>query len=309
MAEKVEFLKDGKRDWDYKKQRSQLLAQSLRRISKDDAAFQGKAFKVETCGDWLEFHKQGDIMKLHRASFCKYRLCPMCAWRRSLKNFSVCSRVMEQAKLENLKFIFLTLTIKNCAGEKLGKTITKMLQGWKRLYDDRTVRKSIKGYVRTLEVTHNLKTDMYHPHIHVVLAVKKSYFNNSYISQKRWTELWRQKMRIEYNPIIHVQKVRKNSKSQGFISEISKYVMKDADILVDDFKQTDKTVKLLDRVLFNRRLIEFGGRLRQIKKDLGLIDDENLININDDTEIDSDLEKIIIKFRWNIGYKRYIKNV
>ena len=51
--------------------------------------------RVISCGNYLEF-RQGiksdgvlsDSVELHRANFCRDRLCPMCQWRRSRKMYA-----------------------------------------------------------------------------------------------------------------------------------------------------------------------------------------------------------------------------
>lgn len=48
----------------------------------------------------------------------------MCAWRRSLKIFGQVSKVMDHVeKNYNYRYIFLTLTVKNCYGEDLKDTL------------------------------------------------------------------------------------------------------------------------------------------------------------------------------------------
>jgi len=75
ISTEPEFLNDvneatgKKRDWDNKKKRSQLLAESLFRISQKDSSYKGKNFKVHGCGDYLEFTQIGETMKLHKAFF------------------------------------------------------------------------------------------------------------------------------------------------------------------------------------------------------------------------------------------------
>ena len=54
-----------------------------------------RAFRVADCGTFLDFHVTEEEKKLHRANFCKDRLCPMCNWRRSMKIFGQDYQLMD----------------------------------------------------------------------------------------------------------------------------------------------------------------------------------------------------------------------
>ena len=113
--------------WARKKKETELMAASHMRIDKDFSftdpvtgnkvsTFNNKAPQLLECGKFLEFKefiKTGD-KKLNKANFCKYRLCPMCSWRRSLKIFGQASQVMAEAEKQGYRFLFVTLTQKNC---------------------------------------------------------------------------------------------------------------------------------------------------------------------------------------------------
>ena len=170
-----------------------MLAQSYTRIG-----YQNKALRVADCGTFLEFAHEIQVDgviaekgKLHNANFCKDRLCPMCSWRRSYKIFAQVSQIMEQIG-SDYKFLFLTLTVPNCAPESLSETISRLMLSWNRLIDYKRFKKAIKGFFRALEVTRNFSNGSYHPHFHCVLAVSKSYGKHSdYINHDEWLEMWR----------------------------------------------------------------------------------------------------------------------
>ena len=52
-----------------------------------DEVDESKANRLRDCASWLEFSRTEEGLKLHKANFCRVRLCPICAWRRSLKTF------------------------------------------------------------------------------------------------------------------------------------------------------------------------------------------------------------------------------
>lgn len=68
-----------------------------------------KAHKVQGCADVLRFRKLPDgSTKLYQTWFCKSRLCPLCNWRRSLKNSSQLTKILTEAHRQHstARFIF-----------------------------------------------------------------------------------------------------------------------------------------------------------------------------------------------------------
>lgn len=308
-------------DWQTKKLNTLDLAESYKRLG-----YENKYYRVRDCGTFLEFRRyQDQSLKLNQANFCKVRLCPMCSWRRSLKIYGQVSKVMDEVSLNNdYDFIFLTLTCRNVLGEDLSSTIDILFNAFKKMTKRKRFKQSIKGYFRALEVTHNLdytsnSFDTYHPHFHIILVVNKSYFDDKryYISQNEWTEIWKSCLKVDYTPIVDVRRF-KDTKGQGVsksIAEVAKYTVKDKDFIVRDDvtmeiveTMTDDAVLILDKALAYRRLTSFGGILKDIHKELNLDDPEDgdLIN-TDNEEIREDLDYIIERYHWNIGYKQYLK--
>lgn len=309
--------KKGKeRPWKDKKTKTLLLAESYKRLDMK------KAYRVLDCGSYLEFKRfiSSGEFKLNGANFCKVRLCPMCSWRRELKIFAQTSKVMDKAlEIKEYRFIFLTLTCRNVDGEELSGTLDKLFYAFKKLSERKIVKKSIVGWFRALEVTHNLdKTskdyDTYHPHFHIILMVNKRYFKDTelYISQEKWTGLWKESLQVDYTPIVDVRAFKTRTKGQisKSLAETAKYTVKDNDyILAGNEEMTDSAVMVLDRALANRRLVAYGGELKKIHKSLNLDDVENgdLINTASDEDIREDVDYVLECYRWHIGYKQYYK--
>ena len=307
-------------DWQTKKLNTLDLAESYRRLG-----YENKYYRVKDCGTFLEFRRyQDQSLKLNQANFCKVRLCPMCSWRRSLKIYGQVSKVMDFiSENGDYDFIFLTLTCRNVLGEDLSGTIDTLFNSFKKMTKRKRFKQSVKGYFRALEVTHNLDYasdwfDTYHPHFHMILVVNKSYFNSrDYISQSEWTEIWKSCLKVNYNPIVYVTRF-KDTGGRGIeksIAETAKYTVTSDDYIVrDDITMeivetmTDDAVYILDKALSYRRLTAYGGILKDIHKELNLDDPEDgdLIN-TDNEEIREDLDYIIERYHWNIGYKQYLK--
>lgn len=313
-----DITKNGKdRDWQGRKLKTLLLADSYKRLGMK------KSYRVAECGTFLEFRRSlvDSSLKLTEANFCKVRLCPMCSWRRSLKIFGQVSKVMNKALEDReYRFIFLTLTCKNIQGVELSDTIDKLFKAYNLLTKRKQFRLAVKGWFRALEITHNLDDnskdyDTYHPHFHIVLMVNKSYFTdtNYYISQEQWTSLWKSCLRVDYTPIVDVRAFRSASKIQTSksVAESAKYTVKDNDYIIpDDEELTDDAVMILDYSLTNRRLVAFGGELRKIHRALNLDDMEkgDLVHTdNEEDELREDIDTMIERYRWHVGYKQYVK--
>jgi plasmid rolling circle replication initiator protein Rep len=320
--------KSGKeRDWKGKKRRSLLTAEHFRL-----AGLHSKAERMSDCANQLVFKHTGEALKLYQAWFCKVRLCPMCNWRRSLKIAYHNKRIVEAVnERENVRWLFLTLTVKNTNAESLPETISAMFKAWNRLAGYKAFKTSIKGYFRALEVTKNRDPESesfgtYHPHFHVLLCVSPSYFKKKeiYITQDNWTSLWKKAMKLDYTPIVHIQKVKakeklddletyekdlkKAIKEQNAILEVSKYPVKDTDVIKGN-KVTDEnveTVLALDNSLAYKRLIGYGGLLKEIHKELNLGDAENgdLVKISEDDEVANGAFDVIA--RWHVGLRNYV---
>ncbi|MCI7239184.1 MAG: protein rep [Anaerococcus sp.] len=300
-------------NWKERKKSTLDLADSYKRIGSN------KYYRVLDCSTFLEFRLAVDnSLKLSNANFCKVRLCPMCSWRRSLKIFGQVSRVMDHVEENyNYKYIFLTLTVKNCYGEDLRDTLDLMTKAFNTMTRRKAFKQAVNGYFRSLEITYNKENDTYHPHFHMILAVDNSYFTQSriYLSQNDWTELWKSCLKVDYTPIVDVRRIKEN-KEKDFgkvVAETAKYTVKPEDFLIRDEKGnikenlTDEVVKTLDEALHRKRLTAFGFIFKEVHKELNLDDTEDGDLTNTDNEdLREDLTNIILRYQWNIGVKNYI---
>jgi plasmid rolling circle replication initiator protein Rep len=296
-----------KRPWRDKKMRSLTVANSFHRLG--DLKREGR---IRQCGTYLEFKKEIDTGRrfLSAANFCRERLCPMCQWRRSLKVFFQVSRAMDIAEADhkNLVPLFLTLTLRNCkaAIPETAKTLNQIFEGWHNLFDIRKIKATLPGWFRALELTYNKKTDTFHPHIHAILLVDKSYFKTGYIETAEWVQLWRGAMRLDYDPICDIRKIKNGKGKRKGIAEVSKYTVKDAEIATGDNARTDHLVNVLGQTLKGRRLYAFGGLLKQIQAGFSVTapDDGDLTNTSGET-IRQDVATVLERYRWNFGIGQY----
>lgn len=307
------------RPWRSYKMANEYLAMAY------DCLCSRKADRLRACGRTLTFARdQSGAQKLVAADSCRVRLCPLCAWRRSLKNYWTTSMIVrwlsaheQDPSVGRYAYLFVTLTVRNCKGSELSSQIDALFAAVKRLYQRKEVKASWKGMVRNLEVTHNINYDSkdfdtFHPHFHCIVAVRPSYFSHGYISHDRLVELWRDCLGVDYDPVVDIRRIRGRCGDQttaGALAECSKYAAKAADyILLDDWELTCETVKLLDAALDARRLINYGGIFREVKALLKLDDceDGDLVNVGgDETPLGPDAK--LVTYMWYSGYRQYYK--
>lgn len=263
--------------------------------------------RIQSCGDVLRFIRREDgSLKLYQAYFCKNKLCPMCNWRRSMKYSYQTSRIVDEAIKQSPKgrFLFLTLTVKNVPGIELNNTISQLTQSFDRLFRRAKVKKNLIGYLRSVEVTHNEDDKTYHPHIHVLLMVRPSYFNSkdNYITREEWGEMWSQSLKVDYVPMVDIRAVKETGKGlKGAILETAKYPTKPIKLDVENKQVVDD----LYNGLYRKRQLGYGGLFKKIKKQLQLDDVENgnLVQTSDEENDLSSGTKIIAY--WNATKQNY----
>lgn len=274
-----------------------------------------------TCAPWAEFERLSDgRLRLHNATFCRVRLCPMCQWRRSLKLGAQARRVVEAVtEQKKVRWLMLTVTVKNIPAAELGETVTHLHQSLTRL----THKKAWPaiGWLRATEVTYNAQKDTYHPHMHLLLCVNPSYFKGSaYISKSKWIKIWRDAARLDYDPSVDIHTVKARGKIEGMggaVAEVSKYGAKPADYLRPwDIDTSCKVIATLDAWLDGRRLTAWGGVCKDAAAALKLsdIDTGDLVHVDEDdvAEVASDEDEAaligqFIAYRWSVGFGDYAK--
>jgi len=240
------------------------------------------------------------------------------------------------------EYIFLTLTVRNVVGNDLSKTIDEMLLAWKAMTRTKEFKKLAKGYFRALEVTKKPDKD-FHPHIHVIIAVNKSYFDRTggrgYLHHREWMGLWRRCMNLDYDPRVDIRKVKedvrkkdkKNISYAGAVAEVAKYTVKGSEVIIDPYRvaknsgiptdgeayekltvmcqnYTDEMVSTLDGALKGRRLVSFGGKMREVHKLLNLEDPTkgDLINTDNEEKMHEGLKYVVETYEWQVAYMNYV---
>lgn len=276
-----------------------------------------KAERVKDCAVVLEYKESRETgeRKLYKVWFCKSRLCPMCNWRRAMKHGIQANKVISEVirQKPTARWLFLTLTVKNVYdGEELNKSLSDMAKGFNRMMKYKKVAKNLIGFMRATEVTINEIDNSYNQHMHVLVCVEPTYFKNTenYINQKQWIKFWRKAMKLDYDPSVKISIVRPKNKYktdvESAIAETAKYPVKDTDFMTDDEQKNLKRLSDLEEGLYRKRLISYGGLLKEIHKKLNLDDVEegDLIHADDEQE-QADQEGFSIIAMWNWERQNY----
>lgn len=222
----------------------------------------GKGDHLRTCGTRL-FFKGHDLVA---ANFCRERVCPMCQYRRSMKLFAEMLRCAEAMEKDGYRFLHLVLTVPNCAPEKLEETVDKLYSAFGRFWHYKDTKKAFKGALRALEVSFNAVKGTFHPHLHTLVVVTKSYFTNTriYLNHDKLQSLWTQAVGAEQPLQVHVTSVKAGD-WQG-VAEVTKYCVKPFDYAAD-IDSGLAIVEALGYTLKGRRFLQKYGVLQKYYKE------------------------------------------
>lgn len=280
---------------------------------------QKKSNDIISCGRVLKFGLYQHLedfshsKKLEEMYTCKDRFCPFCNWRRARKlaiqSYNLLSAIQEK---ENIRYIFLTLTVKNPKLEDSRTIISQMNKSFKQMTKSIRYKNSIAGHCKILEIHPQEDNPYYtHPHFHVVLAVRSSYFKNLYIKQDEWQEMWKNALKADYDPSVDVRIIKSNDENDPIakvVAEAFKYPMKSKTLDSLSWQQFEELTKQLKGL----RLLSYGGILKEYREALKLDDVEDGDLIYEDKKVDALWKKIadmIFEYRsGDYGMDYYIKS-
>ncbi|ECR5117011.1 Replication protein [Salmonella enterica] len=276
------------------------------------AEFERYAQRMASCSGLLRFGwstliETGETrLRLRSAQFCRVRHCPVCQWRRTLmwqaRFYQALPKIVVQ--FPSSRWLFLTLTVRNCAISELGETLTAMNAAFKRM-EKRKELSPLQGWIRATEVTRG-KDGSAHPHFHCLLMVPPSWFTRDYVKQARWVELWRDCLRVNYEPNVDIRTVKTKAgeavanvaeQLQSAVAETLKYSVKPEDMANDP----DWFLELT-RQLHKRRFISTGGALKNVLQ-LDRETNEDLVIADEMGDGTDDGKRTA--FVWDSGKRRY----
>lgn len=235
-------------------------------------------------------------LKLAIAHFCRVRYCTVCQWRRSLMWKARAYEVFPQIVRDYpaARFLFLTLSPRNCAISDLRETLTLMNKSFAKMV--RYKAWPAIGWLRSTEVIRGRDGVSAHPHFHCLLMVKGSYFSTKkYLNHDDWLALWQRALKVDYKPHAHVSALNKKIDPVDLIPELLKYSTKESDLIADKdwfWELTKQTHKM--------RFVSTSGIIKQYLSSLEEEPDD-LIGEGDDGRPDEGK----LFFSWRKEEKRY----
>lgn len=175
---------------------------------------------------------------------------------------------------------FVTLTCQNCTPDRLGETLDEMGRVWNNITTSKKFKNMVAGWARSTEITYNAKAGTLHPHFHILLMYREMGEVNDYVI-KRWLKGMTLKVSEKAQDAEEITwttedeteigwKVDRNpedEKAIGAILETFKYATKDSEVL----ELPVGTFWYVTRALANRRLVSYGGLIKEYAQQRNII--------------------------------------
>ncbi|EEE2821036.1 Replication protein [Salmonella enterica subsp. enterica serovar Reading] len=275
------------------------------------------AERMEECANFLIYaltacKTSGEFqLKLRNANLCHCRHCFICNWRRSLMYYARFFEFLPRIAQEHptARWVLMTLTVQNMPVESLSDGLKDMNKAWNR-FTQRKEFKPVLGWIRSTEVTQEkARPDYAHPHFHVLMMVRPSFFTKDYTKQSRWLEMWRECMRDDRIQSLDIRTVKGDMKLGAVeVLKTLNYSIKpetavtNPEWLLEYFEQVHR-----------KRFIATGGVLKDALKRLDEETTEEMIYTQDNpkpTEEEAE-EETKVFFDWDrvdSTYRERVKN-
>lgn len=279
-----------------------------------------RAEKMYGCGRQVTYalNNSGEV-RLHDATFCRQRICPVCQWRRSLKVWAIMQAALESLG-EEYRYILITCSRPNCSADELGREISVLTKASDMMFKEERIKKAAKGFYRALEVTIAPNTHLFHPHLHIMVAVRKSYFTSrTYVRQDEWCEIWDRcngwdSEKMGYNLNLDVRRLTSERGVNAGLAEVCKYCVKPMSMYNPERSRGENEQLMVElaaacnRQMSGRRLMRTQGVVADaVRATTKQKSADEALN-GDDYEIDSQHEEIVqlLHYEINDGYYEYV---
>ena len=227
-----------------------------------------RAGRMEACSrEWVAYRHVPTWAIVMRSNRCRDRFCLVCMALRSramVRRYESILGLVPRLRM-------MTFTIRS--GDDLHSTLDMLMAAWGRLMRRKAFKARVRGYLRSLEVTHTGAG--WHPHLHVL-------YDGEFWPFEELKNEWK---------IITGGEGSVDIRMAGSIKEALKYVVKPAGLKGLDQTQFEELVT----VMKSRRSIQTGGTLR------GLITDEELdadecMGVREEYEVIGRLDLIVERY-------------
>lgn len=294
------------------KQKKLLQVPILQKYNEFD---KNKHFNMKNCASYLIYGlyqhcvDKSFLTKLEWMKTCHDRFCPFCNWRRAKRLTSQAYEMLQKIQSDkDVRYLFLTLTVKNPLLCDLKITIKKMNKAFEKMSRSKRYKNSILGHCKVLEFHPQKNNPKYfHPHFHIVLCVNSNYFDKNkdfYIKQDEWQEIWSKALLssgLDASQSVNIKII--NSKDgddpiSKVVAETFKYPLKSMELNSLSWQE----FQILTKQVFGLRIVSFSGIFR-IYRNLLQQKDIDDTDIDDKSLIDSEewerIKELI--YRWQNG--------
>lgn len=276
---------DEKKD-NFKKKIAEMKQKNIE-VSKKMKKFNfARGQRMEQCASTIHYYKcpccgKYEITNMER---CRDKMCPLCNWvlaRQRLINMVDIFNEIDK-KEQKYDFYFLTLTIKNVYPKDIREAMQTMSRAWDKMLKRKAAKENLKGWARATEITYNKITRTVHPHYHVILMYEKG--TRDILDGSWFKPSWKETLNIGYDPVIDFRPIRPKADNKESSTEDEKEQARIYGAVLETFKYSLKSSDLLDMTqsdfnqlcagINNKRMVSFGGIIKETKKALGIKDEE-----------------------------------
>lgn len=174
-----------------------------------------------------------------------------------------------------VSFVLLTVTSANRPWADLAQMLDDQAKAIDRFFKLPEVKRAFAGAIIAFEIAcrGTRRSPEAGAHAHILLACHADYFRRDgadtrYLSQQRITVLFQRALRVDYRPIVWIERVRARDGSIGpasvrkAVSELAKYVCKPAALVFESamgLKADPRVIRVLARTLHRRRMLRMTG--------------------------------------------------
>lgn len=294
--------------WQDHKRDAMLVADRLYEIG-----LYKRGFNIRMCGQDLVFSRCSDCghIEIKEAQLCRDRLCPVCNWRLSIKRYAKMSAIMSAcySRRPDACYSLVTLTARTCPYDDLGSYLSQMQTAWQALINQRWAKQCMIGWARAIEATYSDRMHALHPHYHMVLITDRRGDVRRIVDE--WLRQCQKRGLVADVKAQDISDIKSSDKAgtsfAGAICEVYKYTVKTLDLL----SMPLGALRGLAVGLAGKRLVSFGGLIKQLAKEL---DADNL----DEADEPGDNEPIKLcthcgsqkldelSLKWSLSGNRYV---
>jgi len=167
-------------------------------------------FRIRGCATHLRVYPDAAYGTFIDTYYCKHRQCPNCQQSKALQWRSRMHQLLDTTpEALSGKWVYLTLTTRNCHVSDLNETITEMNNAFRRLRNRASWKANVIGGIKFLEVDQGISDyQSAHPHFHCLIQVRPSmHQGNNYVTEEKWAEEWQGCLKAHFIPQVRARRL------------------------------------------------------------------------------------------------------